>query len=126
VVVKPLADLELSVTASKLTLEPGERVTLKFELVNHGPSPSTAAVVEQPLGDAFIVENAISNQGDCVVVGDRLRCELGTLAVGSDVTGAWVETLPLAGVAHATVSVLAPGDDPQPEERELELSVQPK
>ena len=75
-----------------------------------------------------MVETAVSSQGDCAVALGTLRCAIGTIPVGTHLTGVWVETLPQAGVALFRATAIAPEDDPEPAERvvEAEITMQPK
>ena len=79
------AVLTLAKTADSLTPSVGTEFDYNIEVTNTGPSTATEVTVSDSLPDAFTVVSTNATVGSCTNSGapTRLRCALGTLAVGA-------------------------------------------
>jgi uncharacterized repeat protein (TIGR01451 family) len=79
----------------------GDTVTYRLMAKNNGAGQAGGVVVEDRVPSRLDVRGADSTQGDCSVSGNRVRCELGTLAAGQEAT---VTVRALATEAGATTN----------------------
>jgi large repetitive protein len=80
--VRPLVDLRLTKVASNPAPAAGSTVSYTLTLVNHGPSPATGVVINDPLPGGLSFVSAGAGRGACSASGQRVTCRLGTLAAG--------------------------------------------
>ena len=85
-VVIPAADLDVTKTANRATLRPGERITYTVKVVNNGPSEATNVDVSDTLGGpSRTIVSVSSSQGSCTTAGP-IECALGDLPEGAEAT----------------------------------------
>jgi uncharacterized repeat protein (TIGR01451 family) len=81
-----VGDVSVDKRASDGRVVVGDTVMYRLVAKNNGAGQATGVVVEDPVPSRLDVRGADSTQGDCTVSGNRVRCELGTLAAGQEVT----------------------------------------
>jgi uncharacterized repeat protein (TIGR01451 family) len=64
----------------------GDTVTYRLVAKNNSAGQADGVVVEDRVPSKLDVRSASSTQGDCDVSGNRVRCEIGTLAAGAEAT----------------------------------------
>jgi uncharacterized repeat protein (TIGR01451 family) len=93
----PNADLEIKKSASPTPGVPGTNETYTLKVTNKGPQEAENAVVSDDLPDGL---SFVSGSSSCeAAAGAKVKCALGTLAVGQSVT--------LTIVAHIAASINA-------------------
>ncbi len=85
-------DLALSVTASPNPAVAGGAITYILTVANSGPDVSTSVTVTNTLGAGATFGSATSSQGTCAADGGVVRCDLGSIAGGSNATVTIVAT----------------------------------
>jgi uncharacterized repeat protein (TIGR01451 family) len=105
------ADLQITQSASSLTVAPGTPVTFALTVRNNGPDAATNIAVSNPLPDDFtgVTITPSQNAGECTPNG----CNIGRLAGGSSATVTITATAPL-GLAQYTNSASVLSQDPDP------------
>jgi uncharacterized repeat protein (TIGR01451 family) len=76
--------IDKTVSAPRVTV--GETVSFRMVARNNGPGVAVNAKVDDNLPSRLDARTASSEQGTCSVAGNRIHCELGTMAVGQEVT----------------------------------------
>ncbi|MDH4147628.1 MAG: hypothetical protein OEY23_20925, partial [Acidimicrobiia bacterium] len=79
VFVAPETDLEITKADSEDPVESGATFSYTLDVSNNGPGGATRVVVEDQLPPEVSFESATASQGSCTLVGDTVRCELGSL-----------------------------------------------
>ncbi len=113
--VVPEADLALSKTVSAPTVVAGGAgVTYQLTARNAGPSPASGVFVTDvlPAGLSF---SAATSSPSCFAVGSQVRCDIGTLDVGSQAAvtvGVTVPSTATAGIRTNSARVSGVANDP--------------
>jgi uncharacterized repeat protein (TIGR01451 family) len=81
-VTQPLADLELTKTATPASVKLGNNLTYSLTVLNHGPSPATGITVVDTLPAGLTL---VSVSADCGQT-NPITCDLGSLASGASAT----------------------------------------
>jgi uncharacterized repeat protein (TIGR01451 family) len=102
----PTIDLDVTKTASRPTLDPGDSVTFTIHVVNNGPAAATGArIIDVVPADLTVVSADFALDGNpstlpCSITGQKVECALtGTLAAPSG-----------SGAKFADVTVVARSD----------------
>jgi uncharacterized repeat protein (TIGR01451 family) len=102
------ADLAVSKSSSTDTVHPGDQVTYRLVVDNHGPGQATGVTVEDRPPPDLVIQQAHPSHGRCTITG-ALRCTLGTVGPGggtliqvtatvsTDATGTIVNTATVFG-----------------------------
>ena len=80
--VKPSADVSVTQTDSPDPVIKGNTLTYTITVKNNGPSPATGIVVTDTLPFDATFQSATSTQGSCTRSGQKVTCNIGSLANG--------------------------------------------
>jgi uncharacterized repeat protein (TIGR01451 family) len=112
--VMPAADLAVSQQAGMEAALLGQPLTLVLTVANLGPSEATGARLEDALPAELNFVSVQTSQGNATNDNGIVRCELGTVAIGSNVT-VTVQVVPsVVGLVTNTVDVSATETDLEP------------
>lgn len=75
-------DLGITMTASTAQVQAGSSLTYSIQVRNLGPSPATGTTVTDSLPKGLDLTSAKASAGTCAQKGQRVICDLGTIAVG--------------------------------------------
>ena len=100
------ANLALGLAVSRVTLDPGESMTLTMSVANQGPSPSTQTTLDLPIPAGIEVTGHTTTHGSCAVTSGTFHCELGTVPVGLS----WIVTVDLLATTPGTRDIVAHAD----------------
>lgn len=109
------ADLSIDKRDSADPVVTGSAFTYTIDVANGGPDPAGAVTVEDDLPNDLDLASATASQGTCETAGgDRVTCELGTLAPGATATVTLEVSARKAGTITntATVTTTDPDSDP--------------
>src|ERR1700687_501069 len=84
------ADLSVSATASETTATPGDKVTVSVNAANSGPGAATNVTLADNVTDSTQISNLTVSSGSCAISPGQIRCALGTLASGANVTSTYI------------------------------------
>jgi uncharacterized repeat protein (TIGR01451 family) len=84
--VKPSADVAVTQTDSPDPVIAGNTLTYTINVKNNGPSPATGVVLTDTLPGDATFQSATSTQGSCSRSGQKVTCNIGTLASGASKT----------------------------------------
>jgi uncharacterized repeat protein (TIGR01451 family) len=84
-VAAPTVDLQITKTASDMTLTVGQTFNFTLVVRNNGPDAATNVVVVDPLPPLFALQSATSTQGTCSGT-TTVTCNVGTMLNGATVT----------------------------------------
>ena len=96
------ADLSITKTVSPAIGVIGSPVTYTMTVTNNGPSPASAATIEDIFPDGLIIDSA-----SCPFTGQKVTCTVPTLAVGESQTFTVIATPTTTGLFTNTVTVSA-------------------
>jgi uncharacterized repeat protein (TIGR01451 family) len=82
----PPGEVSVDKRASDGRVVVGDTVTYRLVAKNNSAGQADGVVVEDQVPSKLDVRSASSTQGDCTVEGNRVRCEIGALAVGEEAT----------------------------------------
>jgi uncharacterized repeat protein (TIGR01451 family) len=82
----PPAEVSVDKRASDGRVMVGDTVTYRLVARNNSAGQADGVVVEDRVPSRLDVRSANSTQGDCTVSGNRVRCDIGTLATGAEAT----------------------------------------
>jgi uncharacterized repeat protein (TIGR01451 family) len=103
--VAPVADLQLTKSASAQSARVGDSVTFTMTVTNLGPNP-TGALITDPLPAGL----AFGTSSGCTFSAPTVRCDLGGLAVGASKTVSFTATFTSAGTTPNNTAVVATED----------------
>ena len=109
-----LAPAEVSITKSDSPdpVVEGQQLTFTIEVRNDGPDPATNVVVNDDLASSdFDLISTTPSQGNCTTQGgQKVTCDLGTLASGATATVTILVTAKKPGNVTNTATVTSPDD----------------
>ncbi|OLF15956.1 hypothetical protein BU204_18790 [Actinophytocola xanthii] len=109
------AEVWVSTTAGDDPVVAGESRTFVVTVGNEGPSTARSTVLTQTLAPGLRALTATPSAGSCTVEDERVRCELGDLADGEEVTVSITTAVPAGqpeGEVTESVSVTSDTFDP--------------
>lgn len=74
------ADLSISGSVAPDPASYGGSVTYTIQVMNHGPASAGSVYVTNTLPEGFLFVSASASPGTCTSIGNRVVCDLGTLA----------------------------------------------
>jgi uncharacterized repeat protein (TIGR01451 family) len=108
------ADLGLRMSTAPPRPSVGRPLTVTIDLTNAGPGTASSVVVSNLLPPGISLLSATSTLGTCVLAGDTVRCDLGTLAAGQAGSVTIAVRPDLSGGLTNLASVWAAEPDPNP------------
>lgn len=112
--VGPAADLALSIVDTPDPVVVRSNLTYFVTVTNGGPNTATNVVVNQTLPGNISVVSVTVPQGTFLRTGSSLLCNLGSLAVGANVTITVVVNSSVIGTLTTSATVTAGQSDPAP------------
>ncbi len=111
---QPPAELAVTLTGPTDPVAEGSPFTYNIEVTNNGPNPATGVQLDFAFDpSAEFVANG-GSPASCSVIGNRVTCQLGTLAIGV-VSAFAIDVLPRSGgTLQATAGVTGTTSDPDP------------
>jgi uncharacterized repeat protein (TIGR01451 family) len=108
----PVADLEVSKTASPSPATATSNLTYTVTVHNNGPDTATGVLMSDTLPAAVSYGSAVASQGGCSESGGIVTCDLGNLRSNVSATVTIVVTPTTPGYITNTVEVAASESDP--------------
>ncbi|MFC3193757.1 autotransporter domain-containing protein [Marinicella sediminis] len=120
------ADIGVLVSTNQPEVIIGEPVTWRFELFNQGPQTAPNVQLDNLFPNGFSADNVVVNNGaECILMSNRLNCQLSALAVGSPVfielTGRF--SAASIGLSLNRVTVVSDATDTNLDNNESEVEV---
>ena len=112
VLVLPVADLALNMTATPSRLGLNGVITWSMNISNLGPSTSANVVLTDTLPAGLSNVNFLASQGGCTLAGNTLNCALGSLPTGTVATVTLTANAAVKGLLSSTASVSGGAMDP--------------
>ena len=104
----PAADLAVTTVVTPNPATAGLPVTFTIVITNNGPDAASAVVLTDTFPGDVTANSAASSQGGCVLAGNNLTCNLGTLPNGGAATIIVEATALVAGTINNTATVASP------------------
>ncbi len=111
---QPPADLAVTLQGPATPVLEGSAFTYNIQVTNNGPNPATGVQLDFTFGVAAEFVGIGGSPGNCSVVGNRLTCQLGTLASGASAPFTVVVRPISGGTLPSTAGVTATTSDPNP------------
>ncbi len=108
------ADLALTASAAKDTIDVGEKDTVTDTVTNNGPSDATNVTFTDPAPAGFTIKSVEPSQGTCTHTKTTVKCNLGKLAKGKKATIVIVLKAKSSGKITLKSSVKGHEPDPKP------------
>jgi uncharacterized repeat protein (TIGR01451 family) len=108
------ADLALTASAKKSTIDVGQQDTVTDVVTNNGPSTATGVVFTDPAPAGFTILSVTTTHGTCTHTAKTVHCNLGTIPTGGKVTIRIVLRGNSPGVITLKSKVSASQPDPKP------------
>jgi uncharacterized repeat protein (TIGR01451 family) len=117
-------DLQVTGSASNGSPAVDSQYRYTFQVKNNGGGTATSITFNDSLPTELTFVNLSTTAGICGHAGGQVTCDLGTLAVGAQVTVViTVQAPPTTGTASNTASVLLAETDPKPANNTLTIAV---
>jgi uncharacterized repeat protein (TIGR01451 family) len=120
----PVPDLSVSISATPNPVRVRHPLTLTLVVHNAGPVTAHGVTVQKTLPPDIDLISVRSSQGRCVVAGEVITCEIGTLPLGASATVTVVVRPLRAGSLFDPELVAAAAFDPSPASDPPAITVQ--
>ena len=111
---QPPAELAVTLTGPTDPLAEGSPFTYNIEVTNNGPNPATGVQLDFAFDPRAEFVAIGGSPAGCSVMGNRVTCQLGTLAIGA-VSAFAIDVRPRSGgTLQATAGVTGTTSDPDP------------
>jgi uncharacterized repeat protein (TIGR01451 family) len=109
------ADLRVVKTASPQSVQAGQTVTYTITVTNQGPGPTTGVRVVDTIPAGFTVTGTTATRGPCSQSGAEVRCDLGTVSVGTPETITVTGTVSQSATGQLSNTATATADQTDPQ-----------
>ena len=111
---QPPAELAVTLSGPTDSVAEGSPYTYNIEVTNSGPNPATGVQLDFVFAPTAEFVAIGGSPASCSVIGNRVTCQLGTLAIGA-VSAFAIDVLPRSGgTLQSTAGVTATTSDPNP------------
>jgi uncharacterized repeat protein (TIGR01451 family) len=124
--VTPVADLQITKTASNSAPTVGQSMSYTLAVKNNGPSGATGVTTVDAIPSEITYQSASASQGSCTLTAGTLRCNLGNLAKNGTATVTINGTPNKAGNVNNTATVSGAQSDPVTTNNSSTANVKPK
>jgi hypothetical protein len=110
----PLADVSLALGDIPAAVQLSSPVAFSLTLTNKGPLTATGIVITDVLPVELTFRGSEASQGSCTTSGQQVTCQIGSLAVGKQITLVIRTTAEISQNITNVIEVTTSSDDPNP------------